>query len=448
MNDDTAPPSDKPIRSESRRPSSKSRVVAGMSSVTLLSILLGFITSPIQARALGPIGRGDLAAIAVVLGIAPTLLDFGLAGFVARERARGTDAGSLYATILALTAPFCLIGVALAIPVGHLIGHGRPVVTHFVELGLWLSPLGVMFQTVGLVAVAERRWGLINRLRLTPPFATAVSFVVLYALGRLTVASASIVLIASGLVAGAQLLPLLIRTRGWSFHRSLVRPALRFGSRVWITTILAQGNSYLDQLMLIGLTSARQLGLYAVATTVSSVALPIIVAPLAAGTFGDAATGRYDDVAPACRAGLLGTLACGLVIAVAGPLAISVVFGKAFDGAIAMVFLLLLSSLPASVSGIIATLLGAAGQPGQVLRAQAVGLAVSVPLLAIAIPHFGGLGAAAVDNITNLTVAAVVLRYAIGTFGGRATDYTVPRSSDVRKLWSSLLGMLRRLSTA
>jgi O-antigen/teichoic acid export membrane protein len=136
------------------------------------------------------------------------------------------------------------------------------------------------------------------------------------------------------------------------------------------------------------------------------------------------------------------------VIAVAGPLAISVVFGKAFDGAIAMVFLLLLSSLPASVSGIIATLLGAAGQPGQVLRAQAVGLAVSVPLLAIAIPHFGGLGAAAVDNITNLTVAAVVLRYAIGTFGGRATDYTVPRSSDVRKLWSSLLGMLRRLSTA
>jgi O-antigen/teichoic acid export membrane protein len=345
--------------------------------------------------------------------------------------------------MLALTVPFCLIGVAAAIPVGHLIGHGRPAVTRFVELGLWLSPLSVTFQTMGLVAVAEQRWGLINRLRLTPPLTTAVCFVVLYALGRLTLTSAALVIIVTGLLSGAQLVPLLLRTRGWALRSSLIRPSLRFGARSWVATVLANGNSYADQLMMTGLTSARQLGLYAVATTVSSVALPVIVAPLVAGSFADVAKGHYESIAAISRTAMLATFACAVALAGVGPLAIALLFGRAFDGATVMVLLLLLSSLSASVGGVLTALLSAAGRPADGLRAQAVGLLLSVPLLALVLPRFGGVGASVVDNITNASVAIVALRYGTRVFGGRAADYWLPRRADAHTLYMRTRAGLR-----
>ncbi len=423
-------------RSEDDHPVRRSlaRAVVSMSSVTFASVLLALITAPVQARALGPTGRGDLAAIAVVLGLAPTLLDFGLSAFVGRELARGTSSGELYGTMLVPALAFSLLGDALALPVAHLVGHGRPEVTRFIELGLWLSPLTVGLQTLSIAAWAERRWGLINRLRLTPPVTTAIAYVTLYALHHLTVETAAIVTIGSSLLSSVQVLPLLWSARGWAMSRGLATAGLRFGARSWLNTILAQGNGYIDQLLMTTLTSARQLGLYAVATTVASVSTSVIVAPFTIARYRDVAMGDYQSVPRLCRTMLVAVSAFAVVLGAAGSVALYILFGSGFDDAVPMVLILLVSSVPGSLATMVSGLLGAAGRPGESLRAQAAGLACSVPLLAAVLPLLGGLGACGVDIVTNLTVAAVALRYGVAAFGGRIADYCRPTRREVEEL--------------
>jgi O-antigen/teichoic acid export membrane protein len=407
---------------------------AGMSGVTSLSIALAFITSPLQARALGPTGRGELAAVAVVITLAPPVLDLGLGAFVARETARGTDRGALLGTMLTLGALFSLIGVAAAVPLGHLIGHGREVVTYYVELALWLSPVYVLFQTLNLVAVAERRWGLVNRLRLAPPTMTAFAVVTLFAAGHLTVSAAIIVVMGSGLLSSLQLIPILWRTRGWCIRGRLIKPGVHYGLRSWVGTILAQGNGSLDQVLMTGLTSGRQLGLYAVATTVSSVSLPLVAGPLAAVRFADVAAGDHRAVASLCRVTLVGAFGLALAVAVGGPAAIVLLFGSKFAAAIPMLMILLVSSLPAAVGAVAITMLTAAGNPGMGVRAQAIGLVLTVPLLVAVLGRFGGLGAAVVDVFTNAVVAGAAIHSARRIFGGRLSDYWVPHRGDVHLL--------------
>ena len=408
--------------------------VGRMSGVTVLTVLLAFVTAPVQARALGPTGRGDLAAIIVVFAIAPTLLDFGLAAFVARELSRGTAPGEIYGTTLVMALVFSLIGVGCAIPVGHLIGGGRPQVTFFVELVLWMSPVNVGLATLHTAAWGQRDWGLINRLRLTPPLATAVLYVGLYASGRLTVETAAIVTIGVATLSGLQVVPMALRARRWTCKRSLAVAGLRFGSRSWLTTVFAQGNGYLDQLMMTVLTSPRQLGLYAVATTVSSVSLTVIVAPMTIARYKDVAMGDYRDVGRLCRMMLIAVAALGVLIGTAGLAVVRVLFGASFDGALVMILILLVSSVPAGLGNILVGLLSAAGQPGAAVRTQGAALVCSIPLLAIVLPAFGGVGASVVDVAVNTGIAVLALRYARRTFGGHWSNYYRPTTTDARQL--------------
>ena len=57
--------------------------------------LVGILTGPLQARALGPTGRGELAAVMTPLGFLPTLASLGLGTYVERMVARGKTASRL-----------------------------------------------------------------------------------------------------------------------------------------------------------------------------------------------------------------------------------------------------------------------------------------------------------------------------------------------------------------
>lgn len=75
-------------------------VVARLTGLNALLMLLALVTGPVQARVLGPDGRGEIAVILTVLMLAPILLDFGLSDYVARERARGRSLGTVLGTTL------------------------------------------------------------------------------------------------------------------------------------------------------------------------------------------------------------------------------------------------------------------------------------------------------------------------------------------------------------
>jgi O-antigen/teichoic acid export membrane protein len=110
-----------------------------------------------------------------------------------------------------------------------------------------------------------------------------------------------------------------------------------------------------------------------------------------------------------------------------------------------MLLILLISSVPAGVGGVLIQMLQAAGKPESGLRAQAVGLAITIPLLVVVLRPYGGLGASLVDTATNLVVSLVAVRYARVTFGGRRRDYWVPRGEDTRALLGRIRTRIQRL---
>ena len=171
-----------------RPPGNFSTVVARLSGVNAVVILAAFVTGPITARALGVQGRGELAAITAVLTMAPWLLDLGLSQWLARERARGGRLPELLGAALPVALACSLIGVIAAVPLSHVLGHDRPVVIAYLQIGLFLAPLSVVFQTLIGLVIGESRWRLFSATRILASVMPAIAIVILAAVGRLTVA--------------------------------------------------------------------------------------------------------------------------------------------------------------------------------------------------------------------------------------------------------------------
>src|SRR5215217_3017452 len=107
------------------------RVVGSLTAINLVVAATTLITGPVQARALGPEGRGDLAAIAQPLLLTLGLANVGLSTYVLREVATGRPARVALGGVAPLTLAFGCV-IALAGPlIASFIAHGRETVNVF-----------------------------------------------------------------------------------------------------------------------------------------------------------------------------------------------------------------------------------------------------------------------------------------------------------------------------
>jgi O-antigen/teichoic acid export membrane protein len=246
-------------------------------------LTLGFVSSVIIARALGPAGYGVIALVSVVLAIADTVGDFGLTYTAVRSVARTSKKEPAYAGelahgyltlgLLASTAT-ALLGVALAGPIARLL-LDRADLAPYLRLAM-----------VGLVTLAGSGFAA-AMLQATYRFGRlAVAGVVsgatylaciagLAGLGHLSVGSVIAVGVVNPLVGFALGLALLprgfVRLRG-AFSRSAVRawPELTaFGKWMWVSAMFSLLASHLDLLMLNHWSSPGVLGAYALAFNMS-----------------------------------------------------------------------------------------------------------------------------------------------------------------------------------
>lgn len=417
-------------------------VVARLTGVSLVNVALGLITSPILARALGPSGRGEVAAIFAVVSIAPWVSELGTTAFLGREHARhSSPIGVLLGSTVPITLGASLVGVALAVPVAHLLGRGRPAVVEFIEIGLFLLPATALVQMLNGVAVGEQRWRLIMLPKLLSSSGVTIAIVALSLLGALTVDGVAVTYLAAALASA----PLLVVLRGswpWRFSRRIARTGLVFGVRSWLSTVAGTGNAYLDQVLMAGLVSSRQLGLYAIAVTVATGSGSLIAATTSA-LFPRVAAGESELAARACRVTLLLVAVPGAIIAASSPFLVPFVWGPAFRGTIPMLVVLLCASAFAVPAQVLGAALIAAGRPAATARGQIAGLVVTVPALIIVLPVAGGLGAAWVSLAAYAVTFAIVLRAAAMTFALPYRTLLAITPTDIR--W--LRARLRRAET-
>jgi O-antigen/teichoic acid export membrane protein len=407
-------------------------IVGRLTGVNSLIILFAFVTSPILARALGPSGRGDLAAIVVVLVLAPTIADVGIYMYASTERARGVRRlGAILGSTIPIALTASLVGVLLAVPIAHLLGRGRADVVFFIELGLFLLPLSVFGQTLFGVVMGAQRWGVVMLSKVLSTGGAALVIVLLSLTDTLTVATAAAAYLICGLVA---YLPFLVGLRGsrpWRFQQKIAREGLAFGTRTWLSTLALQGNAKLDQLLMAALVSSRELGLYALAVTLATASTSLI------GSVNQAllprvAAGEPALAARACRVTVFFVAIYGVSLALTSPILVPLVFGSSFSGSVPMLVVLLAANLFLVPTQVLGSAVIAAGHPGAAARSQLVGLVITVPALFVALPLAGGLGAATTSLISYAGSFAVVLVAALKGFGLPARAFLLIDAGDIR----------------
>jgi O-antigen/teichoic acid export membrane protein len=419
-----------------RRPRRSKRAATWLTLSNIGFNVFGLATGPLLARALGPEGRGTLAAILVPLQLAPHVLGIGLPTYAlwyVAQRGRTRQVATTLAVIVAVlgVAALPLIPVAAG-----LLAQDRSLVYGFLVGGLCATPLFVMINVLISSAVALERVGILVATRLLGPALTLVLLIALWAADRVTVTTAALANLGSQLLVLAPAALVLGGGGAWAFKRDLVKPAMRFGIRAWPGTLGALAAARLDQLLMIPLVDERDLGLYVVAYTLSTG--PAVVATAYQYTISPrVARGEQAAIAAGSRllTPILVVFAGGLAIVT--PVLLPLLFGGSFAAAVPLALILLAASVPGQLSAYLGQMMAAAGRPGLFTKSHGVAFAVTLVGLVIALPLAGVYGAAWVSLAAYTAQLAYTLRHVMRIFGGDLRHYLLPRASDLRGITRS-----------
>lgn len=421
------------------------RLAGRLTAVNGLVLLAGLLTGPLLAHALGPEGRGTLAAILVPLGVAPFILSLGLESYAARQAARGEPLGPLFGSVGALTLLVGAAGMAAVVPLVIFLAHGRHVVLVFLLVGFALMPFGLIQSILFGIAMGRQRWRAVSLSRLTPGLLGLAALAVLFALDQLTVTTASIVTLAASVLASVPLLPVAVAVGRPRFSGAIAREGLAFGLKDWLAQVGAMTNVRLDQLIMIRLVSPAQLGLYAVAATLAGFSL-VLTSAVSGATLSVVAQGEAGVAARSVRLTVLVIVALSVPLALVTPFALPLLFSHDFAGAVPMALVLLVAGVPLAGVSVLGRAMTTGGHPGAAAIAQGVAVGLTLPGLFLLVPVLGALGAAAVSLVAYAASFAVSLALAPSRLGGSIRDYLVPTDDDIDWLWSKCRESARKIA--
>jgi O-antigen/teichoic acid export membrane protein len=187
-------------------------------------------------------------------------------------------------------------------------------------------------------------------------------------------------------------------------QRGLVRPMLAYSAPTMAATIPRWLNLRVDQLIVIALLDARALGLYVVAVAWSSATHPLaeVVAHNAVPTLASSKD-IGQRVRFVYRAGVMAASGTALLLLIATPMLLPLIFGGEFRAAIPVALVMVLAGALEATNAVGAECLRGLGRPRAVLAAECVGLAVTVVALPVLVMSLGIIGAAIASLLSYAT---------------------------------------------
>ena len=308
---------------------------------------VGFIASILIARAVGPTGRGLYAYPVALLGLVMALAHLGLEFAQVHLAAQGKDLRHMWAdaTVFSVVAgTVCWVVVAGIVTIDPHAAGGLPL--SWIAIPMGLVPLLLMslywaslLQLDGRLVTAT--WASWFGVALQ-----AVAIAVLFFVHELTPFR---VLLLQWLTNGSVWLLLLLACRRAGLVNLRVDPALFrrslvFGVKAYVAQIFLYLVLRVDQVLVANYAGYRQLGLYALATTVAEL-LWLLTDPLAGALLPHMVRARTGDDRRLSFAMARLSLWISTIAAVGGwflaPLVIPVVYGGGFAGAVPALRLLL-----------------------------------------------------------------------------------------------------------
>ncbi|MFZ0274370.1 MAG: oligosaccharide flippase family protein [Acidobacteriaceae bacterium] len=370
--------------------------------------------SVLAARLLGPSGRGQLAAVVAWSALAVAFGDLGIsqacAYYGAREQARP---GAVAGTSLALGIGIAAVLILCILPLRSRLFGGA--FTGAAALYLVTVPLSLTTTYLACILKGMNRLAAFNTVRIIQSSSYAVALTLATLRGWSQIGGVVRVMVACQ--AAAVLVSLVVASRSlpigqWRVRRITARNLLSYGSRSWVGNLFWLTNGRLDQALLSLFAPMRELGLYAVAVSYSSIlfglsgALASVVFPrVALAATPERGRRELARILPAFCAIIL---PLGAIMALIAPWAMSTVFGAAYRTGTLPARILLLGGVVLGLNYVISNALRASGRPGAPTLGEAAGVIVTISVLPFALNRWGILGAAVV-SVLSYSVTSVVL---------------------------------------
>lgn len=394
------------------------RSVAIAASSNFMTQILGTASGFALAYFLQPEGRGAYAAVIAWSGTLCTIGGLGLGAALCYFVATGDRRDDMLRTaqwlLLGLSFGAMLVGLAVT---RFLAGDNDDLRLAYLIAFLSLPILFLSGTWVSALQGADiRRWAIV---RVVQPLAYLALLAVLYGLDSLTVPWVITAVIASALAQA------IFSYRSWKqvaarrggYDSRLARPLTGYGLRALASQAPFVLNSRVDQLVLSVAVPLSDLGLYAVA-----VSLTLLVFPFASA-FGYAAfpliarQSRADARAAHAtwRQATVGSLVIGGIGAVAvaalTPVAIPMVLGESYEGVEVLVYILAPGAVLLGLNQVLGDVLRGYDQALLVARAEGTAAVLTLVLLAALIPTLGVVGAAISSTCSYGLGAVLLLRY-------------------------------------
>jgi len=384
-------------------------------STNALMLASGVVTSLLSAWALGPSGRGDLMVVLMWPAIFSMVAQIGLPQayrFWIAKRPECVSALFSNGVIFTLVMGLLTLGLAeLLVP--HLIGERSPEVLRLTRIYLLVIPIHLLTDLTRGLLEGARRFTWVGALRLILFGVQLASYVALWWIGKLTVASASYTMLAS---LTASLIVSLIAVWSelrpqWQPSLSELKTSLRYGVRDYPGILTEFVNWRLDLMMLVGMASSNALGLYVVALRLADITSTL------AGSVGDAllpevaASKNTDKASRVVTKSLRLTLCAHLLILaplwIAAPYILRFAYGARFVEVTSVLRLLMFASVVWSAGAIVISGLNGLGHPGLSAIARIAAALVMVVALVTLLPRRGIQGAA-LSSIAGYSVMFLV----------------------------------------
>jgi O-antigen/teichoic acid export membrane protein len=407
----------------------------------VLLALLNFVTGILATRLLGPQGRGELAAIQtwplVITGMAMLGLPQATVYFCGRDpKKAGSYLASAIVAFLLAVLPFLLIGHYL---MPWLLASQSIEVVKAAQWYLLMAPVFMLICLSLAPLQGLQDFATWNILRGTPSVGWLMVLLVAGTLGH---ATPQVLAVGHIVMLGLLFFPI-----GYVVTRR-IQGGLRLRVRLWVPmaryslpsllgTIPQLLTMRLDQILIAAILPSEALGFYVIAVAWGSSVSPLLSAvgttlfPSVASQAG--LSQQYYIFAQGSRLGVLLSITTAAMLMSCTPLAVPLLFGRAFAPAIPSGFVLVLAGGIAGINMIMEEGIRGLGYPTSVLRAECAGLVILVIALILLLRPFGILGAAISSLASSSTVALLLLTHAHKLTGYSIANLVCPTTQDLYK---------------
>lgn len=368
--------------------------------VSVLILMLNMLTGVLTARYLGPSGRGEQTAMVNWSQFLAFSMSFGIpSALIYNAKKNPEDAGILYRMSLLIGLCFGAAATIVGIVVlPYWLKSFSSDVVHFAQWSMLLCPLIVFSQINNAAFQFRGDYKKFNWMRYLVPLMTLVMIVILILTKTISPFTTAVAYLLPAVpiyivntVSLLRAYKVKMRDAYLNFKRLFT-----YGLGSYGNDLLGQFSYYIDQIIIAGLLRPADLGLYAVAVSLSrmvnffSTSITIVLFPKASELSKDQAISLTFR---AFRISTTLTLLASLVLMIVAPFVIPLLYGKDFNTALTVFRLLLLEVTLSGGILILAQAFMALGKPKFVSILQGIGLALVIPLLFVLVPRYGLLGA-------------------------------------------------------